>query len=308
MFKLLLIFFVTANAWGYQYYYYSSEKVKVSKPSFRRYVRSQARSIVGEFYGILGKLDPLQNDLTRIRREILKQSTQWKSWKAKCFLHSLKCEQRLHNFYSRARELDRKILRFQKGNLKRWQDIAPNSHEEVDALISVSETLDKISTLNYQSLHLIEEILITSGGDDRSNFFSEDNFAPLLRLMMLSADHLLMGLISPLHIKTQFSNIWVNFIKRLEQHVVIGNNQDYLLDHLAEFNISWNSFHMNLKKDRYVEKPVLSSSVLKTVGMMHNRWNWILKLYLKNTNLIGQSAPAVKSKRHIGKKKKKGPR
>ena len=302
MYKRIIIILLlsTLSAHAYQYYYYDAAKVKVGKASFRRYVRSQARNIVSEFYNIIGKLSLMQQSLTHVRRSILEQEVKWNQWLKKCPLVTSECSKELTQFYKRARKLDKHLLLVQKNNLKKWQQLSTSSNNYVDILLSISKELDTISTLNYQSLHLIEEILITSGDDEKATFFSKDRFGPLLRMMLLTGDDLVVTQIGHARTQMHVRKVWMNFITKLERHILVNNNQDYLLSHLDNFNISWNSFHMNIKKDRFIhdydmnKKPFVPSSVMNTIQMMHNRWNWILKLYLKNTPLLDLKKKALK--------------
>ena len=284
---LSLLLLYTHSFANYQYYYYDAKKVKVSNASFNRYVRSQARNIVAEYYNILKKLDPFHGELINIRKEILNLNVAWEAWLPQCSNKDPSCAKTLQDFYHQARELDRHMLAVQKQKLKHWGEL--NTNDRIDSLLPLANALDDISNFNYRTLHLLEELLITTNTQYFLGPSAKERLTPLIHQMQLTSDRIVTCNV-PAEYKDEFVFLMATYIKQMEVFVSIKGDQDYLLNNMGTFNISWNIFHHKMSKGQYN----IPANLLKTMTMMHNRWNWILKLYLKNTELY-DNLGAIKS-------------
>lgn len=281
--RFLLIFFlffcfISTNVNGYQYYYFDAKKIKTSKESFYRYIRPQIRNIVLEYYHILKKVSPVPNNpilgnLININKQILALNVDWNKWIKKCEKVTPECYTLLKKFYSNSRKLDYNILS-QQG-----QKLEMNVKDsKIDNLLNLSHSLDRLSNLNYRNLHRVEEMLIVANTSYYWRGANKRRFNHQLYEMQLIAETILTCILDDEYIN-EFEFLWSNFIKYMEIYVIIGRNQNYLVNNLASFNLAWNSFHMKMTKGN-VSTPV---GFVTTIKLMHNRWNSILKMYLKNT-------------------------
>jgi hypothetical protein len=253
------------------YYSYDDKPLTLSDDSFKRYAIPQLKGIVQEYYFLLKKIRPINNDLVAIKSQIQSMNSLWREWSAKCHDIEGECLSRLKEFYTTARGLDSKVLALQKQNP--IQQAAQST--SIDSVLTLSRTLDEISNLAYKVLHLSERLMIIA----ETPFYSGPtgataNMLPLLHTLKLSSEQMITSQLGSI-LHEDFSQVYYQFIKSIEDNVIETGNKAYLLDRLEELNIVWNTFHMRMAKGgRDV------GGNLGLVLIMHNRWNSILKIIL----------------------------
>lgn len=261
---------------NYSYFFFDKKKVSVSEASFNRYIRSQARSIVIEFYHTLRKLDPYHKVLLGLRQDIRSQQQLWKEIRVSCQTSDKEkeCEEKFHRFFKRARALDIEILKAIESapSLEKIKS-APKR----DSIIKTISYLKAISNENYKMIHYLEESLITKKTIYENYFHADIHFDRAFHRMLIKLNFTYGALLDKEY-KAQFESCWSNFIKPLEERVVDDRSFTYLLDNLEQLNIAWNNFHMKVDKG-IIGVPKHQATTLK---IMHNRWNSILKMILRN--------------------------
>ncbi|MBL6988808.1 MAG: hypothetical protein ISR65_03485 [Bacteriovoracaceae bacterium] len=282
IFILILVLFSKSALSDYPIYYYDEQKVKISNETFYRYIRPQIRNIVVEYYHLLKKHGPLFEDLIKIKHSIFKLSNAWKEWTPNCTYVTHECATTLVKFYETSRNLEQKIHLLQNKKLKvRPSTSLKGPFRPHDTHLHLLTLINRLLDLNFYFLHQLETIMITSGTPYSKPLSVKEKFSPNLHGLQLVSEEMLTTLLDK-NIKEDFISLWWNFIKHLEQHVTLEQKQSYLIKRLGEFTIIWNSFHMKMTSGQ-ITLPKKSIQVIK---IMHNRWNSILKLYLKHTRFV----------------------
>lgn len=243
--------------------------------TFFRYVRPQIRNIVNEYFFVIKQYVPAKANLINLRQKILKLSTIWEDKKntTKCLNRSPECKDLLKITYQRSGLIDREIFKLLKGNHFKHKK---NHHADMDNKLNLYANIYGLSNLNFTILRILEKHLImldTPYDNSFNSFYLKDL---LRRLLVLSEVSLISSIKT--NVGKEFDFLWANFIKQLENQILIKKNPLFLMKNLKDLNITWNSFHRNLTKS----KSNLTKTDLKVIKIMHNRWNSILKITLKN--------------------------
>lgn len=268
----------TSTAFSYPYYYFDKKKIKTSKSNFKRYVRPQINNIIKEYYHILTKIEPLQGELISIKKQIQTLNRDWPLLSDICSEDIDKCKVKLKRFYLLSRRLDSNILKIQKSKFSFLTEKKDKS-KELDNILRLSKHLDEISLLSYKNLHFLEEVRVNSDPEGLKHKLTK--YSQTLHLMLLSSEMTITILLDN-YFGPLFESVWAGYIKKIESHVLIERNQDYLLSKLEHLNTSWNAFHMKIVRGNIS----LPKKLTNVVVLMHNRWNSILKLYLKHTDFL----------------------
>lgn len=275
-FLFVVIFLFPQESEGnYPYYRFKDLNIKLRKPRYNRYIRPQLRNIVSDYYHLMKKVEPAETELISIRNRTQKMNDIWNEWTKKCVKsYQDNCLGLLRKLYKEARELDTTILTFQNQRLR-----LKNFGEKtiLDTVLHLTNSLDKISNLNYTILHFIEETLMTNETNYHAASLARGKFTTLLHQMLVSSELIMPALISH-QFRPVFDKVWYSFIKRLERQILHEDNPDFLLEYLGDLNMAWNDFHMKVAKSEIK----LSKNELQVVQIMHNRWNSVLKVFLRN--------------------------
>lgn len=275
IFFLLITFTLfCAQSSAYQFQRYRPENMHLNQEQFRRFVKPQIQNIIQEYYFILKKLNPILGDLINIKQTILGLNLDWQSWEKKCQVVSYECSLELREFYKKSRALDKQILVIQKDKLN---FILAQNEGELDAMIYMGQALGELAISNYLILHLVEEFLITSNTTYFKSVKNSSKFMPLLHEMLLASEMMMTAQLDKAY-KREFEFVWNEFIRPAERYVIIENDKDFLSTRLEDFNMAWNSFHMQTVMSG-LEVPQFAQ---RLVNLMHNRWNSVLKVILGN--------------------------
>lgn len=270
IFITLLLYSCSVSA-NYQFYHFDKKDFPINKRSYQRYVLPQLKNILKEYYQILGKLDPLQKEVIKIKSQTLKMTKVWRDAKKSCREVSVQCTTGLRKIYHLSRSLDQNLSSYLKDRM-----IFPEENVNIDSTLKLHASMDKLFNLNYQNLHAMEEYLITFDTPLFPHNKIHHNLGKNLHMMSLTCELAMTGKLLP-NIQKEFDFIWNHFFKVIEDHLTQKRGQDFLLSRLGELNMSWNSFSMKMTKG-ILEVP---EEVSKLVKLMHNRWNSILKIILR---------------------------
>lgn len=259
---------------GYPYFHLKKEDMEISQSVFNRYIKPQLRSIVREYFHILKKLEPSQEDLIELWVSTQKLNDLWVKWKQECPVKTEEfCKSTIKDMYQEARKLDLLTLDFQKNNL----GFKIKSNEYFDNIIKLSTSLDNIHNMNYKVLHIIEEIMIIRSTPYQSEALKNERLTILLHNILVNSELILSSLLDK-DFRPEFDLIWVSFIKKLDRQILFKDDKDFLTNHLGALNLAWNSFHMKISKSDIK----LPKAQLQIVNIMHNRWNSVLKVFFRN--------------------------
>ncbi|MEI8346092.1 MAG: hypothetical protein WCG27_01395 [Pseudomonadota bacterium] len=269
---LLLILLPLEQSRSYTTFFVKEKPPSLSQENFQNYIRPQIKSIVQEFYQLLAKLSLLQGDLIEVKNKIFDLGLQWGEWRLKCKKITPECNDKMHTFYAMARNIDIMALQLQKKAFSLDIDV---DNAKINTVILLSHSLDTISNYNYIILHYLEEVLITSNTNYFDQLSPTDLITPLLHEMLLASEDTITGQLEK-NLRENFDYIWANFIKKIEEFIIVKNQKNYVIDRLDELNLSWNSFHTKIVSRDYK----LPGYALIAAATMRDRWNSILKLIL----------------------------
>ncbi len=275
IYLFLLTSYLNTSRADYPYFHFDKLNIKLSFPRYSRYVRPQLKNIVSDFFHIMKKIEPAEQDLILIRNKTQSINDLWDNWVKHCSVNDQdKCYKLIKKVYIESRALDTLILVFQN---KRLRIKHFENSDLLDDVLHLTGSLEEISIMNYQILHLIEESLIISSSSYNTSRLTIEGPKKLLNNMLTSSELIMTALISK-NFQNEFDKIWFGFIKKIQRQILFNQSPDYLLKYLGDLNMSWNSFHMKVSKS----KLKLKNQELKVIQIMHNRWNSILKVLLRN--------------------------
>lgn len=246
----------------------------MSDQTFRRFVLRQLKSMHIEFFFVIKKLHPDAEDLISLRERLLFMQKDFLRWRNDCQLKNLSCLAQLTELYRQCKNLDQTILRIQENKLM-LKDVKDPS--DIDIRLQIYSSLTDMAKTNSEILHSLELGMMVSETPYFALMPAQQDYSHLIHRMLLMAELNMTALLgSPL--REEFYSLWSNFIKPIEFHILENEDKNYYLNRMEELNIYWNNFHKNLSKTHENE---LSSPVLSTVRIMHNRWNSLLRLILR---------------------------
>ncbi len=258
---------------SYPYFHLKRQDIEINRAVFLRYVRPQLRSIVKEYFHILKKLEPSQENLIELWSNVQRLNDLWVKWKLECPVSSEEvCRETLKDIYKEARKLDLVTLDFHKNHL----GFKGRSADYLDNVIRLSNSLDNIHNMNYRVLHIVEEAMLIRSTPYKSNALVNESLTSLLHEMLVNSELIMSSLLEK-EFRPLFDLVWTSFIKRIERQILFKDDKDFLIEHLGNLNLAWNTFHMKVSKsDLRLPKPQL-----QIVNIMHNRWNSVLKVMLR---------------------------
>ena len=276
LFVLSILFFITfanISKANYPYYYFNEKKTKISSKNFYRYIIPQAQALVKEYYHILKKLNPLHQDMLELKKKAQELRHRYFNRKKGCYKTPGLCKYELTRIYKISMGIDQILL-----NIKtRHSQLTSKSLKGfTDELLLASKKIDQLLNYNYQLLHMLEEQLLVLNTRFEIHSKSKKNMnQAILKIMSLS--QMIITIFVPPKYKQEFDSLWITFITQIEKYILRDKNKKYLIKHLGELNIAWNTYHMKLSKGN-LNFPV---KLLKIISIQHNRWNSILKVILR---------------------------
>jgi hypothetical protein len=255
-------------------HHFSRENIQLSDASFRRYAIRQLRSIRIEFFHLIKKMAPHSEDLIQLQERLTRIHENSVRLSASCPHQLEECRPQLKELYRQLKNLDRVLLDLQATKLNFTMG---ESSSEVNILIELYTNLSLMSQGNQKILQSLELQLIVLDTPFRSPQMKALDYQQRIHDMLLLAEINMPALLGE-PLRGEFYDLWVNFIKKVDQRIIKPRDKVHLINRVEDYNFAWNTFHKNLSK-AYDKK--LNSVVLRTLGIMHNRWNSILKLMLR---------------------------
>jgi len=275
---ILLSFVLSFKAGAYSFLYCDYKDINLDSTMLERYIKPQLKAMVSEYYQTLATLHPVNPQLIKIKESTQKASTEWKVWNEHCITWSDHCIQELKKIKKIQKELEVQITSLQKQIFDRSFFI---SQFFTDSLFLLSSDLDELSMLNYKTIDAMDMIPILAIDNKIPVQSKTDLIESHTNSMQLLSEKIFTQLL-PKTLKHQYFELWFFFVKDLERYLALNNSDAFFLSKLEYFNQNWNTFHMLLSK-HIVQAP---QSTINTLSIMHNRWNSILKVILKNSSKI----------------------
>ncbi len=280
---LLCYFFNLAPSYAYQFYYFKPEGITLSKPSFNQIVLPQLRVITQEYYSLLKRSFPLQPEILTIREQILSMQSSWQANRRRCLESppNSTCREMIKILARQAKSLEVIVANFQRNKLNS-KDVA-HDKAVVDRILSISEFIDRITLTNYTLLSKLDdqrkerwtvEQIKNDSLDSKpiANLISSLNFySQTLMIDMIEKDY-----------RVLYESVWDNYIRPIEQHILPEANQEYLINNLDKLNLGWSSFHHKMERGNLSVDP----SILNTISTMRNRWNEVVRQYIRNNDFM----------------------
>ncbi len=306
---LLLLIIHPPSSWGefasFNGYHYTEKDLKISDYYFQKYARPQLQNMLKEYFFVINKLNPLQENQYLLIEKNEKIHNLWKKIPLHCHYRPEKsCLNTFQDVYRELKDFNNLIFQTKNFLMSKGK---PSSNTKVNfknfssfhssSYVLHLSLLDSISFKIYKALHIFE-----------MNYMAvkAPAFLPLMTVqreldglfseIKLYMEMSLTSLIDK-ELKDDFDLVWVYFFKPIHEHVVQKSSsqrfknineklaegpeappKNFLLRNLEELNISWNTFHMRLLKKR----KNFPSDLKNTIITMHNRWNSILKIILNN--------------------------
>lgn len=255
-------------------HHFSRDSLQISDAAFRRYAVRQLRSIRIEFFHLIKKMTPRSEDLIQLQERLARIHENSVKLSQSCPHQLEACRPQLKELYRQLKNLDRILLDLQDSKLVFLEG---ESSSEMNILIEVYTNLSQMSQENQKVLQSLELQLIVLETPFRSPQMRALDYQQHIHQMLLLAEINMTALLGE-PLRGEFHDLWVNFIKKTDERVVQPRDKEHLINRLEDYNFAWNTFHKNLSK-AYDKK--LNSVILRTLGIMHNRWNSILKLMLR---------------------------
>lgn len=270
---VLFVFILSFKASAYSYIEYDANKVKLNRQSFYRYIRPQIRTLISEYYDLSLKQNEYFRSISQIRRALFNLYIEGAEPLESCHdkLNEDKaetCEKNLARYISQFHKIDLELLRL-------LEMLSTSDYmTKVDGLNLISLLTD-LSTVIYEQINILENLMLTKDYP----FSNTKSITVMLPKVLSEANirvELAMTSLFDTNVKPYFTDLFLNFIKQLELHIIHEGNADYLVRRLEQLNITWNAFHMSLVKGHI---PV-SQQKSQTIYTMHRRWNSVLKIIL----------------------------
>ena len=281
---LLLISWISlAPCYAYQYYYFSPEKVELSQASFNQYVLPQLRVINQEFYGLLRKSFPLQDEVIPLHSQISSMQEDWEINSKKCLEYSpqTSCQSMIRLLRQQAKSLEQMVVSFQRTKLN--SSDVKNDKAVVDRILAISEFIDRVTMTNYQLLSKLESVntITWTAKKIEQDKFEKKPIVNLLSTLNFYSQAVIIELIDK-DFRSLYESLWVNFIKPIELQILPTANNRYLLHNLDSMNLGWSSFHHKMERGNLYVAP----ATLSVISTMRNRWNEVLRQYIRNKDFI----------------------
>ena len=244
------------------------DAVGVSPESFRRYIRPQIKSIIQEYYSILVKTGPHQEDLINLRRQIFALWAKVEDEKNLALKQASDPAKTLPTIYHKVKDIDLWILKI-------WPRLF---REDAHALTNVYATLlarplDLIASSAYRSGHYLENLMAFTPPSSEWAATLVNFQQTFVYPMLLQAESILTVELDK-ELQENFDSVFRSFIYPLEKYLLTDQDHDYLLSRVAELNIAWHSFHTKMVSHDYH----LTMNTITTLATIRNRWNSIMKL------------------------------
>ncbi len=281
-FFLLMISFLATSPSAlatYPFYFFDEDKLTLTDNSFEKFVLPQLKIIISEYYYILGKIGPEIADVIIIKDNILDLKILWQDFHGQCSTINDECENIIKKIYKKALTIDQLILAFKSKSLT-ISNYSGNNNL-IDNWLKVVGLINEVAGINYQQLHTLEEILIFSS---QENISFEQQYSALTEIAqrMLVLSEIIITSSLDKKYRFFFEELQLNMIKDIEYLCTLNLQQNFFIKKMGDFNFFWNSFNMKMSKGTVL----LPGNTGITLTVIQNRWNSILRLYLKNTAFV----------------------
>jgi len=273
---IILFFTLSLKVNAYSFLYCDFEDLNLDNTMLERYIKPQLKAMVSEYYQTLTSLHPLNSQLITVKELTQKTRGEWKNWNKRCTTWNENCVQDLRKIKKIQKDLEVQTTTLQK---QIFDKSFFTSQFLTDSLFLLSSDLDELSMLNYKTLDAMDMIPILAIDSNIPLQGKIDFIENQLNIMQLLSEKIFTQLL-PKNLKRQYSELWFFFVKDVERYLALNKTDAFFLNKLEYLNQNWNTFHMLLSK-HIVQAP---QSTINTLSIMHNRWNSILKVLLKNSS------------------------
>lgn len=255
-------------------HHFSRENLQLTDASFRRYAIRQLRSLRIEFFHLMKKMAPKVEDLIQLTERLSRIHESSLKLSQSCPHKLENCQPQLKELYRQTKNLDRTLFELQESKLS---FAVGKNNSETNKLMEIYTNLSLMSEENQKVIQSLELQLVVLETPFTSPEMRALDYQQRIHEMLLLAEINMTALLEgPL--RGEFHDLWINFIKKVDQRVVQPRDKEHLINRMEDYNFAWNTFHKNLSK---AHDNKLNSNILRTLSIMHNRWNSILKLMLR---------------------------
>lgn len=255
------------------YQYIKKDELNMTPFRYRSYIAPQLRSIISDFDQLLRMVAPGAINVLEIKRNSHLVLRSWNQWQNECKELSQACISDLNSLSVSLRRLDQMAISLQGNSLSYFYELGFNEEE----IIRLIRMFDQIGTLSYQSIHLLENLIlfIDTPLEKRRRTSTQitGHLSRITSLLEVSSLNYV-----PREFRDLFNLVWRNFFRPIDHHILQENNPKYLMTYLETLNNSFNEFHMRVSKGQNQ----LSENQLRTANTIHRRWNTILRILVRD--------------------------
>lgn len=268
LFVLFLPYQLLANQ-----FHFNAAPLALSDDMFNRYAVPQLKSIHQEYFLMIRQMAPDSGELISLREQLFRLSQDTEKFEKSCPILTELCSPQVSELYRRSRNIDQLILRHQQNFLKYSEALLD---ENIESILWLEQALGQILQLNNKFMNRLESKLMLSGTPYPPSPLAKQKLSVMVHEMLVLAE-ISMSALLPQGLRDDFHTIWLNFVKKSEQHILEPRDKKALLDQLESLNTIWNHFNMRMMRGTSI-LPKAQQSVLR---IMHNRWNSMLRIILR---------------------------
>ena len=255
------------------FYHFDKIERRIASPIFERYVRPQLKNIVHHYFSLLESVEPKNGKLLRLKSLLDNSHNLFGNPKLHCRAKTdKKCLETLTEIANAHYSIDYEINILLQ-SLMTYQGRRVSNG---DSLVIFRDKLSGLFKKNLAVIYALEEVVLLSHTPYQIPKGKFDKLATIRHTLELNFDQMV-TLLLPENVNGDFSVLYLNFIKSLDQRIVGKGKDLYLMQNLEKFNNLWNTFHMKMTKSTIK----LNEQSVDTIQLIHQRWNSVLKLLLR---------------------------
>ena len=255
------------------FYHFDRIDNDIALPVFDRYVKPQLRSIVGHYFSLLKSVEPNNAKMLKLKELLDKSNGFFGSPLVGCSAERSKdCPRHLTDAAQIHYSIDDEINSLFGSLIASHRGKPFNG----DQFVIFRHRLSQFFKENLAIMQGLEEMLLLSHTPYPVRRGRVEDLRSRRHALGLNFDQLT-TLLLPEGVHGDFSALYLNFIKSLDRYVIEEGQDSYLMGNLEKLNNVWNAFHMKMTKSA-IE---LDKESEDAIGLIHQRWNSVLKLLLR---------------------------
>ncbi len=265
---LTCVLFLALTLWAADSAAYSASKMQLSKREYVRYVRPQVNNLISDFFQFTQYQFVPYIEIKSLHKKYFKIE---KKLNALTKIDRKSYSIELTGLNSLLQSTNAKLL-----SMKQILSKSSCAKKVGSGCLSLHKALNKLISTNLKLISMVDHDLSVN-----DTIFSNSNtlLFDIKHMIIINRSHWNEFLITlvPDSYKTDYRDVLINFINKLQYMVLIQNDIETFKFRLESLNFLWNCFNSTLTKGNLT----LSNAEKKIISTIHFRWNSILKIILK---------------------------